>query len=148
MENKEHYPLIRTIYLYLFALVGLTLLIFGTVRFIDMGLKAFIFTKADQSIRMKYEEPLSPPMPIEKIEKISKGSKLSQSDQLLIRDWLAGYKEWQSKEGKIDYLSSQRQRQASTNASLILVGLPLYLYHWSVIRRETKRRQEKEIKKT
>ena len=142
MENKEHYPLIRTIYLYLFALVGLALLISGTVRFIDMGLKAFVFTKADQSIRINYEKPLSPPMPVGKLENISKGSEMSQSDQELIRDWLTSYKEWQAKQEKIDYLASQRQRQASTNASLILVGLPLYLYHWSVIRRETKDKNE------
>lgn len=103
-----------------------------------MGLKAFVFTKADQGLRGNYEQPLSPPMPIEKLEKISKGSELSQSDQALIRDWLVSYQEWQKKQGKIDYLASQRQRQASTNVSLILVGLPLYLYHWSIIRRETK----------
>ena len=50
-KNKEHYPLIRTIYLYLFALVGLALLISGSVRFVNMGLKAFVFTKAEQDMK-------------------------------------------------------------------------------------------------
>ena len=43
MLDKTHYPLIRTIYLYLFALLGLALLTIGGVRFVDMGLKAFVF---------------------------------------------------------------------------------------------------------
>ena len=48
MEKKTHYPLIRTIYLYLFALLGLVLLTIGSIRFVDMALRAFVFTKADQ----------------------------------------------------------------------------------------------------
>ena len=49
MKNEKHHSLVRTIYLYLFALVGLALLTIGAVRFVAMGLKAFVFTKADMS---------------------------------------------------------------------------------------------------
>ncbi len=48
MERKE---LIRTIYLYLFSLVGLVLVVIGLVQLVDLGLKAYVFTKADQYIR-------------------------------------------------------------------------------------------------
>jgi len=51
----EKHSLVRTIYLYLFALVGLTLLVIGTVRFVDMGLKAFVFTKAEQAEKVRQE---------------------------------------------------------------------------------------------
>ena len=51
---KEH-TLVRTIYLYIFALLGLVLLIIGSVNFLNMGLKAFVFTQADEESRIFYE---------------------------------------------------------------------------------------------
>lgn len=41
------YPLIRKIYLYLFALIGLVLITIGSVQLINLGLKVYVFTKAD-----------------------------------------------------------------------------------------------------
>jgi len=142
MKNKQHYPLIRTIYLYLFALVGLALLVSGGVRFVNMGLKAFVFTKAEQDMKINYERPISPPMSIEKIEQLSEGAELSESERDQIKNWLEDYRQWEENHEKIDYLTSRRHREAATNTSLILVGLPLYLYHWLIIRRETKGKKE------
>jgi hypothetical protein len=139
--EKQHYPLIRTIYLYLFALVGLALLIIGTVRFIDMGLKAFVFTKADQQEHLYSKRP---PMPyqIDKVKEIAEDEKdenLTEQEVILIKNWLAQYQEWQEESSKIDPIVSRRHRDASTNLSMIIVGLPLFLYHWRIIRRETKK---------
>ena len=63
---KKH-SLVRTIYLYLFTLVGLALLIISGVRFLDMGLKAFIFTKAEEEERLLNKQPLYPPIRVQKI---------------------------------------------------------------------------------
>jgi len=142
VENKKHYPLIRTIYLYLFALVGLALLISGAVRFVDMGLKVFVFTKADQDVKMNYERPVSPPISIEKVEQASEGAELSETELAQIKSWLESYNQWQEESEEVDFLTSRRQRDAATNTSMILVGLPLYLYHWLIIRRETKDKKE------
>ena len=35
--------------------------------------------------------------------------------------------------------SNQRKRQLSASISMILVGIPLYLYHWKTIKKETKK---------
>ena len=132
-----HYPLIRTIYLYLFALVGLTLLIIGTVRFVDMGLKAFVFTKAEQEQRLYNRQPPIP-VQIERAKVISEEDNLSEEEVLLARQWLADYENWQEESSKIDIITVRRHRDASINLSMILVGLPLFFYHWRIIRRETK----------
>lgn len=132
-----HYPLIRTIYLYLFALVGLTLLIIGMVRFVDMGLKAFVFTQAEQEQKLYNRQP-SIPVQIERVKTISEGNNLSEEEILLVRQWLADYENWQEESSKIDIVTVRRHRDASINLSMILVGLPLFLYHWRIIRRETK----------
>jgi hypothetical protein len=142
IKNKEHYPLIRTIYLYLFALVGLALLISGSVRFVDMGLKAFVFTKAEQDMKVDYMRPMSPPMTVEKIEQAGEGAELSESERIQIKNWLEDYDRWEQERGEVDYLTSRRHKDAATNTSLILIGLPLYLYHWIIIKRETKGKKE------
>jgi len=144
MIQKTHYPLIRTIYLYLFTLVGLALLVIGLVRFIDMGLKAFIFTKAEEEQRLYNRQP---PIPyqierIEKIEKVKDEEELSEEERALIRQWLADYESWQEKSSKVDPVTAERHRDASINLSMILVGLPLYFYHWRIIRKETKNKKE------
>lgn len=106
--------IIRTIYLYIFALLGLALIIIGSVRFLDMGLKIYVFTKADQELRYDYRVP--PP-------KIEGEGDVAECPELISND---------------DYITSRRHRDASINLSLILVGLPLYLYHWGIIKRESK----------
>lgn len=136
VKSKGHHPLIRTIYLYLFALIGLALLITGTVRLVNMGLKALIFTKADNYLRM--EAPPIAPVGMEKIEELQDGVQLSEEQLSMIDNWLEDYQAWQKNVSGNEGLISSRQREASTSISLILVGLPLYLFHWSIIRRETK----------
>ncbi len=151
----NHYPLIRTIYLYLFTLVGLTLLIIGGVRFVDMVLKAFVFTKAEQEQRILYQTPPYPSLSLEKIaavedkeiEKKEGEITLSQEEKARIDQWIADYNDWKERRSKIDPVTTRRHRDASMNLALILIGLPLYFYHWRIIKRETKNKRSAKPKK-
>ncbi len=133
----QHHPLIRTIYLYLFALLGLALLTIAGVRFLDMGLKTFVFTKADEEQRF-YK--MQPPMPvaIEKYQIVADGKELSEDERAQMKQFLADYEKWKNESDKFDPVKSQRQHDASFNLAMILIGLPLYLYHWRIIKKETK----------
>jgi hypothetical protein len=139
--------LVRTIYLYIFALLGLVLLIIGGVNFLNMGLKAFIFTQAEEEQRLLYKQipfPSSIPM-VEKIgEEIETGEEvcLSEEEKISIQSWLTNYNNWRESSLKIDPITVRRHRDASLNLALILIGLPLYLYHWRIIRRETENKEE------
>jgi len=134
----QHHPLIRTIYLYLFALLGLVLLVIAGVRFLDMGLKAFIFTRADEEQRLyKIQPPM--PMAIEKVQIAADGKELSLDDRNQIKQFLADYERWKNENEKFDVIRSQREREASFNLAMIIIGLPLYLYHWRIIKKETKK---------
>jgi len=138
----EKHSLIRTIYLYLFALVGLALLITGAVKFLDMGLKMFIFTKAEDPEKLQQRYYYSIPIPIEKLENYQTSEELTDEEKATLKSFLENYKKWEEEEAKIDYLASNRQKQASSNLAMILVGLPLYLYHWRIIKKETKEKEE------
>ena len=141
------YTLVRTIYLYIFALLGLVLLIIGSVNFLNMGLKVFIFTQADDETRMFSKQipaPFSPSL-IEKIEQGVEEEKdvyLSEEEKASFKSWLADYNTWKESVSEIDPITSRRHRDASMNLSLILIGLPLYLYHWKIIKKETKEKDK------
>ena len=107
--KKEISPIIRTIYLYGFAIVGLIIATVGVGRIVDVGLRAWVFTEADKT----YNEP----RPV-----IDKEGEIIEGEI-------------------IDYAKANRQRDLASAISSILVGVPLYLYHWSIIKRE----KEKEV---
>jgi len=146
----EKHSLIRTIYLYLFTLLGLVLLTIGTVRFLDMGLKAFVFTKADDEEFINYSIPPYKQDFVSRNEatlekaastKESVSVKLTADEVLILNSSISEWKNWEEKRSKVDVKVSRRQRDASINLALMVVGLPLYLYHWLTIRKETKSRE-------
>lgn len=111
MKNQPRYPRqwIRLIYLYLFAGIGLVVVVIGATRGINVGLKATFFRNADRFI--------SYPVPADKDQE-----KMGREQEVLER------------------LNSQRQREMelASAISMIVVGLPLYLYHWKLILNEQK----------
>lgn len=115
------YPFIRKIYLYLFALIGLVLITIGCVRLVSLALKIYVFTKAD----VYYEYPMARPVkvPVE-VEKETIAMEQPTKEEL---------EQYQSKQQ-----TANRQREAAESLAFIIVGLPLYLYHWSVIKKDKK----------
>jgi hypothetical protein len=127
---------IRLVYLYLLSLIGLILITFGGIRLLDMGLKAIVFTQADGEQRIAMRQP---PLPyaLERVQRIeaAEGVDLEAEERALLRQWLQEYRQWEQLQSRVDPVIAQRQRDASSSIAWILVGLPLYLYHWGLIRR-------------
>ena len=127
---------IRTVYLYLFAGIGLILLIIGVVRFIDMGLKATVFTQAESVARLQQNQLSSPRVPTINIERYEDSDEVTEEEleslRRMIEDYEAQREEWEG----VDRYTARRQEEASINLAFILVGLPLYLYHWKTIKED------------
>jgi hypothetical protein len=104
--------LIRKIYLYLFSLVGLFMMTIGAARLATLGLKIYIFTDAD--VLYEYPQP----------RVLSDGNPAETPDPKAIEEF---HKKQQR---------SSRQREAAESLGWLVVGLPLYLYHWSLIKKE------------
>ncbi len=138
MSEKKHHSIVRTIYLYIFALLGLIFTIIGTVRLVDMGLKLFIFTKAEEQQRISYKQPMGDPYMFRMVEGVQKEDGFTEEEKQLAKDWLEDYKEWKEEADNIDYADIRRHQDAASSFSFILVGLPLYFYHWKIIKTETR----------
>lgn len=133
MKNQSF---IRTAYLYLFSVVGLTLLVIGVVRFIDMGLKAFVFTQAEQEYEFMSPAPIYRSVD-ETEDLLEEGRELSDREREELEAVLLNYKNWVERQESVDPLTSRRHRDASNSLAMILVGLPLYFYHWGIIKKES-----------
>ncbi|MGC9603149.1 MAG: hypothetical protein ABSF47_01615 [Minisyncoccia bacterium] len=120
MERKE---LIRTIYLYLFSLVGLVIVVIGLVNLVDLGLKAFVFKNADQMIMYPSYPVLVAPADV-------KGSVMTPVDQEKYNADQAAAQEKQRE--------SDRERTASNALAMIIIGTPLFIYHWKIIQKDRK----------
>lgn len=136
-------PNVRILYLYAFALVGLVLVTIGTVRIADLGLKMYVFKKADQPQDYRNMPPYPPITIDQKTDDVKYSEKITPEQKAALDNWVSEFKYWDKNLKKIDYLASDRQRAASNSVAMILVGLPLYLYHWRIIKREAKENSEK-----
>lgn len=126
---------VRTVYLYGVSLLGIVLLTIGTVRLVDLGLKALVFTGAEEDERFYAMQPPPPPARTERVGAAAEGE-LDAEERAMVRQWLDDYRLWKERTSRIDPVSARRQRTASSSLALVLIGLPLYLYHWRLVRRE------------
>ena len=123
MERKE---LIRTIYLYLFSLVGLVIVVIGLVNLVDLGLKTFVFKNADQPIRYP-----SYPYPAKILSPDGQEPAMTAEEQAKF--------EADQAEAEKKQRQSERERSASQALAMIIIGTPLFIYHWKTIQSEKKR---------
>ena len=102
---------LRLLYLYLFSFVGLLITIIGSIQLLDLALKSYVFNVTEYSY---YPET----MPVEK------GVTTPSPEELKARN--------------LEEQANQRKRQVSNSLAMILVGAPVYLYHWKTIKKEAK----------
>lgn len=104
---------IRLLYLYLFSFIGLVVTVVGAIRLIQLGINVYIFDGADQYTY--YPEALRD----------------DQQGPVIDNEELKRRNETENKR--------QRQREVASSASMLIVGLPLYKYHWRLIKKENKK---------
>ncbi len=106
---------IRLLYLYLFSFIGLLVAVIGSVRIIELALKVYVFKGADQ---FNYVVPT-------KMAPDGKEVKLTKEEM-----------DQQRSDAEAE-TTRQRERELSGALAMILVGIPLYKYHWSIIQKES-----------
>jgi predicted Holliday junction resolvase-like endonuclease len=104
--------IVKFIYIYLFSAVGLILMIMGSTKIVDLGLKTYVFKQADYFYAPSFYSQ-EPNLSEEEIKK--RQEELKKAEEINKR--------------------AERQRTASIAISQIVVGLPLFLYHWRLARK-------------
>lgn len=87
----------------------------GAIQLIDLGLRDTVFTQADL---INYPEISKPVCAGEECPPVQTREELELQARLDVQ--------------------RSRQRQLSNSLAMLAIGVPLYLYHWNVIKKEGK----------
>jgi hypothetical protein len=110
--------LVKTLYLYLVSFVALMMLVVSAVDLLNIVLKTFIFTKADSFTY--YPVPTAcPPGATTTYE----GKNCATAEQ-------------DARKSDEENRTSQRQRDLVRDISMLVVGIPLFAFHWRLARKK------------
>jgi len=112
---------LRKIYLYLFSVVGLILMITGSVSLVNLGLKTWVFTEADKSNYYFEARP----------QKI--GGEIVEPEETAEEK---EQREAEEQERQEQNTRSDRQRQAANAVAQLIIGIPVFAYHWRLVNKE------------
>ncbi|MDQ1284029.1 MAG: hypothetical protein QG620_377 [Patescibacteria group bacterium] len=127
--------LIKTIYLYLVAVLSLLFVAIGAGRILNTGLKYYIFPEAEK--KSYFECNQQPPIaPVISKENATADQKV-QIDSLL-----ADYENWKQNQSGDNCLVPARQNNIVDALTMVIIALPILLFHWKLIRREKGEKDE------
>ena len=107
---------IRRVYLYLTSFIGLILILIGATQLVNLGIKTYILTKADDN----YYAPCEQPVPASPdVKSIPNATSKADCDKQ-----------------RSDQRTATRQAEAARSIAFVIVGAPVWLYHWSKVKSE------------
>ena len=115
---------IKKVYLYMVSLISLIILVVASIMLINMGLKAWIFTEADNAY---YYEPKL----VCSETKNPDGSVVPLDPNCSNPNY-----EQEQKDAEAKRRSGQRQSDAAQALAMIIIAAPVFLYHWKLARKE------------
>ncbi|MBI4133143.1 hypothetical protein HY478_00865 [Candidatus Uhrbacteria bacterium] len=118
---------IRTLYFYVISLIGLLMIAFSTADLVNTALKTWVFPKAEEVyLRCPYDYPQ--PVAVEGVP--------ARTPEELAADCE------RERERALEERVRGRQSSAVRDVSFLVVGIPLFWFHFRTAQRE--RREEKE----
>jgi hypothetical protein len=129
---KKTTKTVRIFYLYVVSLLSLIFLAVGIGNLANTTLKATIFKEAE---KRDYSVCYSYPYYVSSVDlKNLEGLTANQNERIesMIRD----YESWQERNTGEACYRSEREKRMVDSLTMILVALPLYIFHWAIIRRE------------
>jgi Co/Zn/Cd efflux system component len=110
---------IKKIYLYLVSVIALVIWVVGAIMLINMGLKTWLFPKADN---MYYSVPC-----MVQVKSPDGAVPATECDEKARLE-----QERINRENAV----SQKQRDAAQAVAMILVATPVWFFHWRLAKRE------------
>ena len=146
-DRGEDRNVIRPTYYYLISLASVLMIVIAGGFLINVILKTWVFpsaSEADNIASKVYPAQMGvlEVAPIESLVSCGEACGLDQETIVLASEWKTDYAEWQKETSEYSY--NNPQRQAATAIPYILLGIPLFLYHWRVIRKEHQETEKQE----
>jgi len=130
--------LIRTIYLHVAALVSLIFVAVGTGTILNTVLKAYVFPKAEKG---GYSRCNQQP-PVYALDKNTLAEVATTDQKKQLDNLLKDYEQWKKDNAEGECYSQERQNNVVNALTMMIIALPIYLFHWRLIKKD---KEEKEI---
>lgn len=134
----EKTKLIRTVYLYLAALISLIFVAVGAGRIMNAGIKYVLFPEAEK--KSYYECNIQPPMygygETKEVERLKTSAVATEDQREQIDNLLKDYVYWKENQSGEKCLLPARQNNFVDSFTMILIALPIMLFHWRIIKKE------------
>lgn len=138
-EKNKRFGVIRNIYLYLVTAISIVLLIISAVSLINLALKEYVFdVKGWEELQdpqwqcgddmLFYTYDANGKM-VDKYADLTEKGKTQKKQECISN---------MEKQAELNH-TNEIKDQLSWAISMFLVALPLYLYHWGVIKKENKK---------
>jgi len=142
--KSEGSSVVRPSYFYFVALGSLIMMVIAGGVLVNLTLKTWVFPSAGEADKVsRYDEPiemrLAEESSVQSIVDCGGACGLDTDTVALADQWLVDYGEWQETS---TVAFDNVHRQAASTIPYIIVGLPLFWYHWKTVRRESKDRKE------
>ncbi len=109
---------IKKVYLYLVSLISLVIFVIAGIMLINLGLKTWVFPKADTNYYSNFCSKITPIA--------------APNGEVISGDPTECANSQQAQ----DERSAQKQRDASQALAMIIVATPVFFYHWRLARKE------------
>lgn len=138
MEQTHKVSIIRYIYLYLITAISIVLIIIAAVQAINLVLREYVFQVKDWNAFEDYYECSDDTLfytydtkgtRVKKDLNLSEEATKAQKDECIIK----------TKEKRELQHNNDLKREMITWLSMLIVALPLYIYHWGIIKKEARK---------
>lgn len=112
-------------YFVLATLLGLILVVIGSVSLVQLGIKEALGVKSYPYFNAPYPD-LGERFPG---EKSLDQSELTAEQQQRLADWSAQYDKWKAEEAAYNNQDQERRREIASSLAMLIVGLPVFGLH-------------------
>ncbi|MFH0969594.1 MAG: hypothetical protein V1804_03750 [Patescibacteria group bacterium] len=124
--------IIRTIYLYVAALVSLIFVAVGTGTILNTVLKAYVFPKAEKG---GFSRCNGQP-PVYALDKNALAGAATTDQKVQLDNLLRDYEQWKKDNTGEECYSQERQSNVVDAITMIMIALPICLFHWRLIKKD------------
>jgi hypothetical protein len=137
--------LIRTIYLYLAALISLIFVAVGVGRIFNSGLKYMFFPEAEK--KSYYECTNQPPVYASEtagVEKLRNSDAATDDQKKQLDNLLKDYENWKENSSGEKCIAPARQNGLVDAFTMVIIALPICLIHWRIIKKDKEVKENEE----
>jgi hypothetical protein len=141
-DNPAGHNPVRPAYFYFVSLAALVMTVVSAGILINVALKTWVFPSAADTANNLFNPMVEDPYSKASVQSVvdcGESCKLPAETITLAKQWIIDYSNWSKAISKGNNTS---QQQVAVTIPFILFGVPLFWYHWSVARKESKDRKE------